>query len=345
MQRQLTDRDYDIFSILVADYIASAAPVGSKSIAKQYLGELSPASIRNIMVELTQLGLLSQPHASSGRIPTSKGMRFYVDRLLECRELSSQEMTKIREYCVHNDGNIDLLLNRASGVLASVSQFAGIVTTPDSKMTVLKQLQFVPLSCQQVLGILVSKDGTVQNRLITLQDDITLSDLERISNYCTTSFSGMNLDDALKKIQVELDTDYAQYDKLVKRAMLLSKEVFENAPAQDLCVNGQLQFLDMPGFEEMKKIKDLLLQLEEKRQILHVLSKCKQSNSIQVFIGTESNVHNTELDDICIVGAPYKKHGDIIGALGIIGPMHMDFSKIVPVVDFTAQVVSDILDY
>ncbi len=343
IKHKLNERHGDILDILISDYISSAGPVGSRTIAKKYVGHLSPATIRNVMADLTEMGLLKQPHTSAGRMPTSAGMRYYVDTLLKRRDLSEHEMGVIRERCAGDEKEINAILGRTSRMLATVSHYAGLVATPSAKRVIFKQIQFVPLSSNRVLGIFVSRDGMVQNRLIEISEGLSFADLERISNYCNSAFMGLTLDDALGKVEKELDAEYVKYDQLVKKAMIFSKEVLEHVPRADLVVDGQFQLLDLPEFSESIEFKKVVKELEEKKKILHILERCQDGEGVRIFIGMDLE-DKGELDSISLVGAPYKKDGKIVGTLGVIGPMRMDYSSVVPIVDFTAKVLGDVLE-
>ncbi|MFH0799100.1 MAG: heat-inducible transcriptional repressor HrcA [Pseudomonadota bacterium] len=342
MNSQLTDRDREIFRILVADYIATADPVGSRTIAKQHPGHLSPATIRNVMADLTEMGLIAQPHTSAGRVPTDAGFRYYVDSLLKRRELSEGEMGAIRERCMGDERGIQIVLQRASRMLAAVSRYVGIVATPAAERVAFKQIDFVPLSRRRILGIFVSQDGQVENRLVEAGEDLTYAELERISNYCNQAFAGLTLDEAIQKAGRELSDERADYDHLLKKAMLFSKQVLDGASGSELVVDGEAQLLDAPEFAEAEKFRKILDMLEEKQGILHILERCREGEGVRIFVGADAEMDG--VDTIGLVGAPYFKDGKMVGALGVIGPMRMDYSRVVPIVDFTAKVLGDALE-
>ena len=228
-------------------------------------------------------------------------------------------------------------------MLATVSHYAGLVVTPSAERVIFKQIQFVPLSSNRILGIFVSRDGMVQNRLLEVNENLSYADLERISNYCNSAFMGLTLDDALDKVGRELEAEYVEYDRLVKKAMIFSKEVLDHVPKADLVVDGQFQLLDLPEFSESIEFRKVVKELEEKKKILHILERCQDGEGVKIFIGMNSG-DRVELDSISLVGAPYKKDGKIVGTLGVIGPMRMDYSRVVPIVDFTAKVLGDVLE-
>ena len=342
MTNDVTKRHLEILDILVSDYIASAQPVGSRTIARKHYGHLSPATVRNIMSDLTELGFLAQPHVSAGRIPTAEGMRLYVDTLLKCRDLTSEEMDAIRDRCAGDEQRMDAVLSRTSRMLAAVSHYAGMVVTPDAGKVVFKQIEFVPLSRGRLIGIFVSQDGMVQNRLIELGEDLSYSEIERMNNYCNQSFVGLTLEDALEKTERELERDRADYDRLLRKAMSLSKELLSRIPSSEVMVEGEVQLLSEPEFAEADRFKEVVEAIEHKRAMVKLLERCREAEGVRIFVGADAGMGG--MDSVGIVGAPYQKDGKVVGALGVIGPMRMDYSRVVPIVDFTSKIVSDLLD-
>lgn len=342
MTNKVTERHLEILEILVSDYIASAQPVGSRAIARKHYGHLSPATVRNVMADLAELGLISQPHVSAGRVPTNEGMRIYVDTLLKCRDLTAEEMKAIRERCMGDENRIDAVLSRTSTVLAAVSHYAGMVVTPDAGKAIFKHIEFLPLSRGRLLGIFVSQDGMVQNRLIELGEDLSYSEFEKINNYCNRFFQGLSLEGALEKAERELERERADYDKLLRKAMSLSKELMGGIPLSRLVVDGEMQLLAEPEFAETENFKKVMAAMEEKRTMVKLLERCGDAEGVRIFVGADADVEG--MDSISIVGAPYQKDGKVVGALGVIGPMRMDYSRVVPIVDFTSKIVSDMLD-
>ena len=342
MKQELPTRHREILDILISDYIASAQPLGSRTIAKKYYRQLSPASIRNVMADLTEMGLLAQPHVSAGRVPTHAGMRYYVDTLLKRRDLTDGEMETIRERYTQDERGIDSVLQRTSKILATVSRYAGLVATPTSEQVVFKKIEFVPLSRSRLLGILVTQDGLVQNRLIEVGEELSYPELERIANYCNRYFTGLTLEESTEKVRRELESKRADYDRLLKKAMTLSKSVLDSWPGPQLVVEGEVQLLDAPEFADSRQFRRLLEALEEKRKILHLLERCREGKGVNIFIGADAEIQG--VDAVGMVAAPYLRDGKVVGAVGVIGPMYMDYSHVVPIVDFTAKVLSDVLE-
>lgn len=342
MNQEISKRDREIFRMLVADYIATADPVGSRTIAKKHPSHLSPATVRNIMSDLTEMGLISKPHTSAGRVPTASGFRYYVNSLLKRRELTEKEMETIRERCIEDERNIESVLQRTSRILAAVSHYVGLVVTPLANEIVFKRIDFVPLSQYKLLGIFVSMDGQVENRLIEIGEELTYPEIEHITNYLNESLVGLKLDEALEKIGRELEVERADYDVLLKKAMVFSKTVLEGVSQGDIVVEGETQLLDAPEFAEAGRFRRLLKAIEEKEGILRILTRCRDAQGVSIFLGADADMDG--INTLGIVGAPYLKDGRAIGTLGVIGPMRMDYSRVVPIVDFTAKVLSDALE-
>ena len=200
----------------------------------------------------------------------------------------------------------------------------------------------MPLSRHRVLGVFVSQEGIVENRLIEVGEELTYPELERISNYCTQAFAGLTLDEAREKVRRELEAERADYDRLLRRAMLFSQQVLEGVPEADLVVDGESQLLAEPEFARTGTFKKLLEALEEKQKLLHLLERCGEGEGVRVFIGADAEMPGT--GPMGVVSAPYFKDGKAVGTLGVIGPMRMDYSRVVPIVDFTAKVLGDVLE-
>lgn len=337
----LSPRDRDILEILISDYIASAQPVGSRTIAKQHPSIISAATIRNVMADLEERGYLWQPHTSAGRIPTERAMRYYVDSMLKVRELSENEKENIQEHYDGADTNVESLLRRTSNILSAISKYAGIVASPRAEQISFKHIEFIPLSRKRLLGIFVAQNGMVQNRIVECDSEFSYPDLERINNYCNSAFLGLTLAEALEKARQEMEAERAEYDKLLKRAMLMSHSLMSEVPDGNLMIDGEEQLLDTPEFSQIGLLKDVLHALDEKKQIIELLNRCADSEGVRIFIGVESGI---PVNGMSLVTAPYKQGGRVLGTIGVIGPTRMDYSRVIPVVDFTAKLVSDLMD-
>lgn len=352
MVTELTKRGREIFEILIADYISTALPVASKAISKKNGVRYSSATIRGILSDLERIGLLSQPHISAGRVPTVLGLRYYVDRVVQYRELSAKEREELcKRYFDVSDIGVEEVIRRASKALSSVSKYVGLVSTSSMDQIVFKQIQFISISKGRLLGIFVSQEGFVQNKIIEIEEEFTYSDLDKISNYCNSAFLGLTLKEACFKISRELESMKEDYDRLLSRAFIFSQEVFDQASESNLFFDGESQLADEPEFADVNKLKGLLEILEEKRQFLQLLEKFRDANGVRIFIGAEADPAISEscgtsssvIRNISVVTSPFKKGRKTLGTLGVIGPMRMDYSRVVPVVDFTAKILGDIL--
>lgn len=359
MTNSLSKRDQDVLEILISDYIASASPVGSKAISKKHKGNLSPATIRNIMAELERIGLLTQPHTSSGRVPTAKGLRYYVDSILKCEDLGSVALGSVtfdesekdklaRLNRISDSDNMNDIIENVSRVISEISHYVGLITIPARDRIVFKQLEFMPLSSRRLLGIFVSREGFVQNKIIDVTEDYTLLDIERINRYCNSAFLGLTLEDAHAKIASELKAAEADYDNLLIKALFFSNELFLSVPNDEVVINGTSELFNLPEFKDTLAMRDLMDVLKEKKQILHILTRCGETDGVNIFIGSESLKDKTKenqiMESVSIVSAPYKRGKSVLGSIGVIGPVRMDYSRVVPIVNFTAKVMEDILN-
>jgi heat-inducible transcriptional repressor len=354
MSEILNERDREILEILISDYIATALPVGSKTISKKHRGRYSAATIRSIMADLEKMGLLRQPHTSAGRIPTARGVRYYIDSILQCRELSSEEKKEVRRrYADAADLSVDEIIGRTSKVLSAISRHVGLVSTSNMDQVVFKHIQFLPLSSRRLLCIFVSQEGFVQNKIVEVDREYTYPDLEKINNYCNSAFLGLTLEDARRKIIKETERIKKDYDHLLSRALIFSKEVFQAAAGGDIVFDGESHLVGEPEFLSAEKLRNILFMLEEKKQLIHILDRCKEADKVNIFIGAEVQgkgffEENPDIlktmESVSVVTAPFKKDGRVLGTLGVIGPIRMDYSRVVPVVDFTAKLLEDILN-
>lgn len=333
--QELSGRSRKILDLLIADYIATSDPVGSRQIAERLDHRLSPATIRNVMCDLEELGLLSKPHTSAGRIPTEKGLRYYVDTLIERRTLSEEEEMKIQDHYQVTGKDIRSFVTQTGKVLAEISKHAGLVLSPNWKSTLFKHIEFIPLSSHRLLGIFVSQDGMVENRILETNETLTASDLEKINNYCNLSFAGLSLDEAQKKIEQELQKFRQEYDRLLSKALLFSRELLDNIDETELVLETQAN-------ETLNTVQQLMTSIEEKQRLRNLLRSCHESAGIQIFIGNESQMSGAE--HLSLVTANYHCKNRILGTVGIIGPMHMDYQSVIPMVDFTARLVSDFFE-
>ncbi|MCG8378501.1 MAG: heat-inducible transcriptional repressor HrcA [Proteobacteria bacterium] len=337
---QLTERSLSLFKALVEHFIDDGAPVGSRTLAKDSELNLSPATIRNVMADLEDLGLLHSPHTSSGRIPTAKGYRLFVDSLLRVNDLNSFEVEKIaRELAPEND--FPALMQRTSSMLSDITQLAGVVMLPRTQQTTLEHIEFVALSTNRVLVILVVNDREVQNRIINTNKDYSAAELQQFSNYLNELFAGKDLEYVRKSILDELEKMKDQVHQSMQSAIEMAQMVFSSdtkkADSDELLFSGQTNLMDVAELCDVEKLKKLFETFNQKRDILHLLEQAINADGIQIFIGEESGYD--VLDNCSVVTSPYEVDGQILGVLGVIGPTRMHYERVIPIVDITAKML------
>ncbi len=342
MEEMLTARSQKVLEAIILHYIQDAEPVGSRTVSKKDTMGLSPATIRNVMADLEEVGFLMQPHTSAGRIPTDRAFRFYVDSILEVQKLSLSARDKI-EIGLQDEGlDINEIMRRASSLLSLLSKQAGVVLAPRFGSLIFKRIEFIKLREKKILVIVVSKTGEVLNRLIEYDEQISQDDLDKYSRYLTEIMGGLSLVETKRKIMEEMKKEKVIFDRLMYNALQLSQKVLENEGEGDLYIEGKINVIQSPEFADMEKIRILLHAFEEKTKIVKLLDKALAAHGIQIFIGEENEF--SEMKDCSVVAAPYSKENYTLGTLGVIGPTRMDYSTIVPIVDYTAKIVSKILE-
>jgi heat-inducible transcriptional repressor len=299
---------------------------------------LSPATVRNVMADLEELGLLEQRHTSAGRVPTQTGLRFFIDSLLKVRGLTAREKDEIRERLP--GGPPDEVVQRASRLLADLTHHAAVILAPDPDQQRLERIEFVPLRDGKLIAVLVTTDGRIENRLVV--DDVDPRRLERIHNYLNELFTGMTLDEVRDRVIRELAEDRNRYDDAIATALRLGHAVFVDAPERPagVVVTGQANLVEGPNVEA-ERVRELLRTLEDKEALLQLLDRTRQADGLQVFLGAETAT--AALSSSSVVAIPYGPEEQPIGAIAVIGPMRMNYGKVMSVVDFTADTVSQLL--
>jgi len=338
----LTSRMKEILRMVIEDYIHAAEPVSSMTISrKSHLG-LSPATIRNIMSDLEEMGLLSQPHTSSGRVPTERGFRFYIDYILDIHELSGAEKREIRSrYSIYQSEGKDLF-REACRILSASSHCLGLVWAPRLSELVLQHIEFVKLRKYLTLAIFVSTTGIVQNRIIEMDEDLSQSDLDHLSNVLNGLLSGLTLQQVREKLFDRMRMEKHAYDRLFQQAINLGGKAFSSFDETDVFIEGRTNILSEPEFGNISIMTDLFRAFEEKATMVKLLDKCMAPRGIRISIGSESQVQ--EMETCSLVTSTYGCEGRVWGALGVIGPRRMNYSRIIPLVDYSAKLLSEILD-
>ena len=355
MTQNLDRRARKILKAVVKEFLQSGDAVGSRTVTRRHDIGLSPATVRNVMADLEELGLLTQPHTSAGRVPTHSGLRFFIDSLLKVRGLSAGEKETIRQHFADSGqkgpgtrtgSTVAEVIETTSRLLAQITCHTGIVLSPSPAMQRFRHIEFVPLHQGQFLCILVTSEGQIENKLIRVEVDVEPERLARIHNYLDALFRGLTLAEVRQRVLSELGKEKNAYDAMVSAALRLSKAVFDGTDKSgDVVVMGQANLVDLArdgDAENLERMRALLDALEDKEVVLQLLDQAMKADGIQVFLGYESAA--TSLGDSSVVAVPYGPEEQPIGAIAVIGPMRMNYGKVMSVVDFTAELVSQIID-
>jgi heat-inducible transcriptional repressor len=322
---------------LIERYIKDGQPVGSRTLAKDAGLDLSPATVRNVMSDLEEMGFVSSPHTSAGRIPTVTGYRLFLDSLLTVRPLEAQEIDDMRRRFSLLDDSA-ALIESASQILSGVTHLAGVVMLPRRERNAFKQIEFLPLSGDRVLAILVTGEGEVHNRIVHTHGHYSPSQLEQAANYLNDLFTGQDMRDVRKRLLEDIRSTHDRMDRLMMQAVEMAQRVVEVAESRDDCyIAGQTNLMEFNELASMDRLKQLFDAFTEKSQILHLLDRCIEAEGVQIFVGEESGYEL--LDDCSLVTAPYSIEDKIIGVLGVIGPARMDYPRVIPIVDVTARLL------
>jgi len=338
----ISDRMRRILGMVVEDYTLTGEPIGSRTISKKSNLSLSPATIRNIMSDLEALGLLFQPHTSAGRIPTEKGLRFYIDYLLNVHELSDEEQQIIRSRCAGPQVEPVDLFRETSRVLSSSSHYLGVVWAPRLNLVVLQHIEFVKLRKHLVLVILVSTTGLVHNRLIEVEEDFNQSELDNLSDHLNGFLSGLSLHQVRETLLEQMRQEKSAYDRLLEQALNLGEKAFPFPDETDIFIEGRVNILSEPDFANVSRMSDLFRAFEEKATMVRLLDRFMSPRGVRIAIGSENEVH--EMEECSLVVSTYGCGGEVVGALGVIGPRRMNYSKVIPLVDYTAKLLTEILE-
>jgi heat-inducible transcriptional repressor len=339
---ELSDRARDVFRLVVEGYLENGAPIGSRTISKLPGINLSPASIRNVMQDLEELGLLSHPHTSAGRVPTETGLRLFVDGMMQAAEPSAQERAAI-EARLKGGGPIEEALAAATAALSGLSACAGIVLVP-KREPVLKQFGFVQLSPRQALAVMVGSDGSVENRVMDLPQGITSSVLAEVGNYVSSRLAGLTLPEAQARLAAEIRQGKGALDKAAHELISRGLAVWSRDGAQRpvLIVRGQANLLDELAAADLERVRQLLDELEGKEEIARLLDSARAGQGMKIFIGSENKLF--ALSGSSVIAAPYRGgDGKVVGVVGVIGPTRLNYARVVPMVDFTAQALSRLM--
>lgn len=339
---ELTDRARDIFRIVVESYLEAGQPVGSRTISRVSTLNLSPASIRNVMQDLEELGLLASPHTSAGRLPTESGLRLFVDGMMQANEPSAEERAAI-EARAARQGPVEEALANTTAALSGLSACAGLVLVPKAER-VLRQFGFVPLGHDRALAVLVGDDGSVENRVVDLPPGMPAGALEQAANYLTATLGGLTLGQARARLDRELKAERAALDTaaraLVERGLAIWSQDGDDRPV--LIVRGQGRLLDAGAADDLDRVSQLLDALEGKEEIARLLDSAREGEATRIFIGSENKLF--ALSGSSVIAKPVRSlDGRVVGVVGVIGPTRLNYARVVPMVDFTATTLARLL--
>jgi heat-inducible transcriptional repressor len=343
--KQLNTRSQDIFRKIVERYLATGTPVGSRDLSRMLSVGLSPASVRNVMADLEDLGLIVAPHTSAGRQPTQQGLRFFVDAMLEVGAVDEGERQQISRQIQGQSGNLEDLLTEASTLLSGLSHGAGLVIAAKADM-VLRHIEFVRLDPNQAMAILVGENGTVENRVVQLPPGLTNSALTQASNYLANIAVGRTLAEARTEVTRQRAERIAELDELTQRLVetgLATLSEGNSTQAPTVIVRGRSNLLnDAMESEELSRMRRLFDELEEQEGLIELLGDAEQAEGVRIFIGSENKLFS--LSGSSVILSPYRDASEkVIGVLGVIGPTRLNYARIVPMVDYTAKVVGKLI--
>lgn len=344
IRSELDERSRTVLNSVVLNYIKTAFPIASRMITKETDLALSAATIRNIMADLEEMGYLDQPHTSSGRIPTDKGYRFYVDSLLE-EGLHAKTATIdwASDGPPHGRGeDLNDILKETTRSLSALSRYAGILSVPKISKMVFQHLDFTLLKSGHILAIFVSADGFVQNRLIESSRDLTQDELDRIAAELNDRFHGMSLAEIRNRLLQEMRREKEQYDNLLKAADELGEKALIEPRADELYIGGASNILDLPDFADVENMKNVFKAFEDKYRMIQLLDRCLESDGVQVLIGSENQASGME--GCSLVVTTYRSRDAVLGTVGILGPKRMDYSRVIPLVETTGRRLTRLLE-
>jgi heat-inducible transcriptional repressor len=341
----LSERAQHLLKVLIESYIRDGQPVGSRVLSRDSGLQLSSATIRNVMADLEEYGFVASPHTSAGRVPTDKGYRFFVDTLLRLKPLDEAAIADIRRQVDGNRDSSKDLIATVSQLLSSVTKLAGVVTVPRTQQASITQVEFVALSDNRVLVVLVFNDREVQNRIIQLERYYSPDELKRASNYLNEQFRGRTLRQVRQEILRQLAETHAHMNKIMLDAISVAQHVFEAGEGEDrleYVIKGETNLMGVAELTSVEKLRRLFEAFNEKRDFLHLLDHSLKAEGVQIFIGHESGFQI--LDDCSVVTAPYGAGEDVVGVVGVIGPTRMAYERVIPIVDMTAKLLGAALN-
>ena len=344
MVPDLNERSREVLRLVVEAYVETGQPIGSRSLSRKLGMSLSPATIRNVMADLEETGLLYAPHTSAGRMPTDAGLQLFVDGILEIGNLTETERKNIETQCAATGRTLNQVLEETSSLLSGLSHCAGLVVAPKREAP-LKHIEFVSLGPGRALVVIVSEDGLVENRVIDLPLGMPASSLVEATNFFSAHVAGRTLLEAQEKVRTEIVAERAELDELARNVVEAGLATWSNGGVGDdvLIVRGQANLLDdVTGMADLERIRALFQKLETNEALLRLIEATEGAEGVQIFIGAENELFS--LAGCSVIIAPFSNSEEkIVGAIGVVGPARMNYGRIIPMVDYTAKVVGQVI--
>ncbi len=337
----LTEREGKILEIIIETYVDTAQPVGSSVVAKLMNNKLSSATIRHIMYELEEQGYLFKPYAVSGRIPTTKAFRYYVDTFVDLKLPAKKDIRLITHFIKPSYSYVEDAMIDASRALAAISRYAGIVVEPKLNTMVFKGVEFVPLSKVSLLVLFITSSGMVYKRILTLEEKIERSILESMKQYMNEKFEGLTFSELKKRLKEDIEKDREDFKLLISKIRDSLNSLIESGEKREIYIEGTSKIIGIPEFTDILKLREIFKALEQKERLLSILDRCLSEKEVVVIVGEEWEIK--ELKEMSIIASPFAVDEKSTGVLGVIGPLRMDYSKLIPVVNYTAKMLTNFL--
>jgi len=339
----LSTRAEQVLMSLISKYISDGSPIGSRTLSRESSLALSPATIRNVMSDLEDNGLIEAPHTSAGRIPTQKGYRVFIDCMMNAGTINDNALRKYKD-AFSGISDPKSILTNATEMLSQITSFAGVVSTPGTTSSKFRQIEFLKLSEQRVLAILITTDGQVQNRVLSIERSYKENELVEAANFFNATYGTWSLDDVRLDLARHMQTDHRSMHREMRTAIKMAGELFDNESATEndsVLVSGENNLLAVPDFAELEKIKQLFDTFKTKQVLYDLLQKSLSTSGVQIFIGEESGYKI--LADCSVIAAPYEVDCERVGVLGVIGPTRMHYDEVISAVDITARLLGSAL--
>lgn len=336
---ELSERAQHLLKVLVQRHIREGQPVGSRALTRDSGLALSPATVRNVMSDLEELGYVQAPHTSAGRVPTDKGYRFFVDSLLT---VDPQQLADVDKLRIRLDSGQGGLLDSASNLLSGLTRYAGLVTLPRRNVGAFRRIEFLPLSARRVLVVLIVNEQEVQNRVIETARDFSADALREVSNFLNSEFAGWSFSQIRKTLLSDLKNTEEHMSRMLRSAVEMAQQVFVDPDEPDYVVAGQTNLMEHAELANVEKLRELFDAFSRKRDVLHILDQSLQADGVQIFIGHEAGYD--VFDGLSLVTARYTAADEVLGVLGVIGPTRMPYERVIPIVDLTARLLGAALN-